>query len=121
MTPDTVIEEARQMVHDEGSETEAQTWGDEQWAIALDAGTRYIFHHCAESRLATAGTISTWAAVDLDNPQTALCIDDVYQEALVEFMVSRYYMADSGDTRDEGLADKHYNKFLMLTSAKPQQ
>lgn len=112
MTFTELLNQARQVVHDETSGT--MTWDDAKYAVAFSDGGRVIYDTCPESRLTAAGTLNAYADVDADNPDAVLWIPDAYRSALIEYAAYRYYDTDAGDTRDKSRSESHFKRFLML-------
>jgi hypothetical protein len=114
MTVETLLKNIRALVADD-ADTAGQTWNDAKYVIFINAGARFIFDAYPDSRVAATGmTVASWTDADAGTPQAVLCVDDAYQAAIVEYVVSRYYTRDSGDSRDATRAAAAHKRFLEL-------
>jgi len=117
MTVESVLEFVRALVADD--DDTSQTWTDAQYTVFLNEGMRFIFDRYPDSRVAATGmSVSVWADANDGTPQAVLCINDVYQNALVTYVAYRYYTRDSGDSRDTTRATNAYKHFQELLSPR---
>jgi hypothetical protein len=113
MTVESLLTLVRAIVADDADT--AQTWTDAQYVVFINDGMRYVYDTYPDSRIASSGmTVSSWTDADADTPQAVLCVSDVYQSAIAEFVVARYYTRDSGDSRDASRAAAAHKRFLEL-------
>ena len=117
MTVESLLETIRNLVADD-SDT-SQTWSDARYAVFINEGMRFIFDKYPDSRIASTGqSVSAWVDADEGTPQVVLCINDVYANALVEYVAYRYYTRDSGDSRDSTRASNAYKHFTELLAPR---
>ncbi len=104
-----VLDDARPLLND----TEAETWGDQVFFLYLNECIRLIYNERPESRVETAGTLKSFAKISAVGNTVPL--DDIYREAVVEYLAYRFFDADSGDTHDKSRTSEHFARFKELT------
>lgn len=109
-----LIDDVRPLVND----ADKTTWGDAIFFRYLNEGVLLIYSNYPECRVAAAGTLTDFAAIDALADTVPL--DDIYRSAMVEYLAYRYHDADAGDSHDKSRTAEHLARFneLMGTAGK---
>jgi hypothetical protein len=110
-TVKNVLDDTRPLVND----IEAETWSDQIFFQYINECVRLIYAEHPECRVETAGTLKAYTAITAVG--NTIGLDDVYRQAVVEYLAYRFHDADAGDTRDKSRAAEHLQRFNTLLGA----
>jgi len=94
------------------NDADASTWGDPAFLPFANEGILFLFTERPECRLTSAGALTAYVA--LTAVGTAVPLSDEYKNALIEYLIYRFFCADDGDTRDKARAAEHLQRFQEL-------
>lgn len=103
-----VIDIMRPLVNDK----DQTTWSDPDFLPFLNEVVLLLYVEHPECRLTTAGALTAYVAMAAITD--VIPLNDIYKNAVIEYLIYRFFDADAGDTRDKSRAAEHLQRFNDL-------
>lgn len=104
-TAKDVIDDVRVLVND----ADQSTWPDPTFVPFVNEAVRLLHSERPECRLDNDGALAELSEVE--DASDTVPLDDLYRNAVAEYLAYRYFDADAGDTRDKARAAEHLERF----------